>query len=208
MNEPVNQAEKIGIQQISEAFGHVFPSCRIMSNVILPMDLEGSPIETAEYDCIVACRAGVFVFEIKGYKDTHITFHTSEEGKKQWRLNSHNGSNFDVADPLNSGIAKRVYLNKSLAASGLICVVRSYVLLPIRGVSIDPAMPSSVVLPGDLSFVARLLRSDAKRRSKYMDDSTVDAIAEGIVELSSNHTMKEHIANCQRYKERYKATPV
>lgn len=196
MNLHVNKAEEVGFRLIERSFKHVFPAARILHNVILPMDDENSLIETAEYDTIVVCRAGVFLFEVKGYEHTHITFHT-DNGKKLWRLNSSNGKYTDVNDPLPSTFAKRSYL-----ANSLDCIVNHFVLLPFKTATIDPAIPSNVLLPNDLPFVARMVRTNAKYKDKYLDDATVYAISDSIEELSSNFTLEEHIENCRRYKAR------
>ena len=49
-----------------------------MQNIIMPMDGFGY-CPTAEFDVIVSCNAGVFVFEIKGYTGNSIEISKTEK---------------------------------------------------------------------------------------------------------------------------------
>ena len=61
-----HDAETSGVHQLINAFGPVFPEFRVLRNVIIPLQKD-SPIASAEFDALVICSAGLFVFEIKDW---------------------------------------------------------------------------------------------------------------------------------------------
>ena len=81
MNKQSQESENFGCEQILNTFSSVFSDVRVMQNIIMPMDGFGY-CPTAEFDVIVSCNAGVFVFEIKGYTGKSIEIFKTEKRDK------------------------------------------------------------------------------------------------------------------------------
>lgn len=191
----VNLSEQIGFENIVKSFSKVFPDARFLNNVILPMETDNQ-VKTAEYDVIVVCSAGIFIFEIKGYSQCKIWYDKGENGVRHWKTN--NGTNtLEINDPICQGMLKLKYIRDSIK-----CLTRYYVYFPLEGIELEPTLPATVITNDELNYVPRVLRSDAKAKCATISKEEVDVIADTITEISSNYTFDEHVANCRSFHEK------
>lgn len=192
-----HQAETIGIQQIALAFGRTFPKFRLITNLVFPMP-ESSTVRSAEADAIVVCEAGVFIFEIKGYRDCFVGREAlNEDGAKQWFLTSTlNGEKSMVKDPLRQTSPKAKYLRTLLPAE---IKIQYYALLPLPGVVLEGDMSSGVLTCDDLAYVPRDLRTKSRGIKSWhvLDEEEIGLTTDLLLSLQGDLTHAQHIANCE-----------
>ena len=198
----VNPAEQHAAELLTAAFSRTFSDVRVLTGLVVALP-PPARIPTGEFDCVVVCNAGVFVFEVKGWKNCVVR--RSQVGEnKRWFLSCKDRDDHEVADPLAQGGEKylglRTYFPPRIS-------IRYYVLLPEVGVELDPTLPAGVVTPGDLAYIARLVRSQTKSSKSHdgLDAEAVDLTARYLEELGSTHTLSEHIQNCQLFHEAKRA---
>lgn len=189
MTKFVNPSEENGCEKIEQSFKLIFPEMRLLHNVILPMEFEGH-VKSAEYDAIVICTAGVYIFEIKGHKKGHITAFKDEQGIRYWKHHTAFGVN-DIPDPIVQGSVKQRYLHESLE-----CLLRYYVYFPSDEITIDQKLPFTVIGNTELTYVPRVVKGEAKRWKRLISTETVNIIADSIIELSQGMTPEIHHRNC------------
>ncbi len=196
MNMQSIQSEVYGAGKIRDVFASVFPNTRILTNIILPMEnSKGCP--TAEFDVIVICEAGVFVFEIKGYNNGKIKILKSPGGdSREWFFCKDDAEN-KISDPLIQGGRKIKYLRESISN----CMVRGYVYFTGDKIELPPTISPNVVKTEDLGFLCRILRNDAKKKNGLLSPGVIDHISESIAAISKNHSIDEHIFNCKKTEE-------
>ena len=190
MNKQSQESENFGCEQILNTFSSVFSDVRIMQNIIMPMDGFGY-CPTAEFDVIVSCNAGVFVFEIKGYTGKSIEIFKTEKEIHIWKIHKDNGI-IEIQDPLAQTGRKIKYLRESIKGS----MVRGFVYFTNENILLPPNANADVIKTSDLAYLSRSLRHDAKRRDKLLSADDVNRIAESILEISQHYTIEEHINNC------------
>lgn len=195
MNKQSEISEAFGCDQIVKAFKPVFPEARVMQNIIMPMDGFGH-CPTAEFDVIVVCSAGVFPFEIKGHIGKSIEISKAENGAHYWKIHKSHGA-VEIQDPLAQSGRKIKYLRESIKS----CLVRGFVYFTNQEITLPPNANADVITTGDLPYLVRSLRQEAKRREKLLPETDVSRIADAIHELSQEHTMEEHIINCKKTGE-------
>ena len=200
MNKQSQESENFGCEQILNTFSSVFSDVRVMQNIIMPMDGFGY-CPTAEFDVIVSCNAGVFVFEIKGYTGNSIEISKTEKEIHIWKIHKDNGI-IEIQDPLAQTGRKIKYLRESIRGS----MVRGFVYFTNEKISLPPNANADVIKTNDLAYLVRSIRHDAKRRNKLISTENVNKIAESILEISQNHTMEEHIKNCIKTGEHRRKT--
>jgi Nuclease-related domain len=199
---PVNSAEQHAAQLLTAAFSRTFADVRVLTGLVVPLPAP-SRIPTGEFDSIVVCNAGIFVFEVKGWKNCVVK--RSQVGdSKRWLVSCQDRNDHEVVDPLAQGGEKYAGLKTYLPPR---ISIRYYVLLPESGVELEPTLPAGVVLPGDLAYIARLVRSQTKSSKSHdaLDAEAVDLTARYLQELGSTHTLSEHIDNCQLFHAAKKA---
>ena len=187
------QSEIYGAEKIREIFTAIFPATKILTNVILPIDnSKGCP--TAEFDVIVICEAGVFVFEIKGYNYGKITISKPPEGgSREWFFWKGDYKN-RIFDPLSQGGRKIKHLRDSISN----CVIRGYVYFTGDQIELPPTISPSVVKTEDLGYLTRMLRNEAKKRGSLLDQGIIDYIYDSISLISKGYSIGEHIINCKK----------
>ncbi len=190
MDKLSQESEAYGCARILQAFKPVFPETRVLQNIIMPMDgIGGCP--TAEFDVIVVCPAGVYVFEIKGHTGKSIEITKTESGAHRWKIHKDYGA-VEIQDPLVQGGRKIKYLRESIKGP----LIRGFVYFTNEAIALDPKTNADVITSNDLEYLVRSLKYEAKRRDKIQSEAEINRIADAILELSQNFTIEEHIQNC------------
>lgn len=197
-----NKAEARATELLTTAFKRTFEDVRVLTSVVVPLP-EGARLATAEFDCIVVCNAGVFLFEVKSWNHCLVK-REKIEGGHQWYLEQKNGERKQVHDPVAQGCEKsqamRSYLDGRIA-------MKYYVVLPEDDVQISHTMPASVLTSLDIPYISRLCNSTTKSNKtvRRLDRETVELLAAYIKELSGQLTLNEHIDNCNQFQLKKKA---
>jgi len=201
---PTNDSETIGIRQIVSAFSPVFPHFRILQNLVIPLPVD-SPVPTAEFDAVVICEAGLYLFEIKGWRDAYVYREKRADDNTQWFLRPHGSEAvIEVQNPGSQGGRKMVQLRALLPER---MRVHYYVLLPCGGIELEPSMPAGILTSSDLPYAARVIRSGSRssKTSVPLDAQAIELTAQMLFELQGDLTVAEHIRNCQASRERHAA---
>ncbi|UUZ66561.1 NERD domain-containing protein (plasmid) [Polaromonas sp. P1-6] len=197
-----NRAEAHAAELLTAAFKRTFTDVVVLTGLIVSLP-KPSRIPTGEFDCIVVCNAGMFVFEVKGWKNCGVR-RCKEGTRNRWFLGCKDRNDHEVPDPLVQGCEKLTGLKSFLDPR---IGIRYYVLLPEEGVELDPTLPAGVITSQELPYIPRLLRSQTKASKTHMmmDGETVDLLARYLQQLGEGHTLEEHIENCQRFHADKKA---
>jgi hypothetical protein len=201
MSASPNEAESLGVQQLVSAFGPVFPNFRVLRNLVIPMP-EGSPVRTAEFDAVVVCESGVYLFEIKGWRNAYVYREKTDDAPSRWFLRSQGCAvATEVMDPAAQGGRKTTFLRKLLPER---MKLHYYVLLPCDGVELEGRMPAAIITSSDLPYVARLIRSSVRtsRASTPLDAEAIELTVQMLFSLQGDLTLDEHIRNCQARADR------
>lgn len=191
-----NDSEAKAYKAVLATFGRMFPVHRMLANVILPTgDVRGP--KTSEYDLMFICSGGIFIFEVKGWRNGILKSAKDEEGQHVWFIERPNGSSEPISDPIAQGGFKVRYLLEEL--KGIHST--QYVLCTEDSLSVDLGCNAHAVHVNDLPYLARSSRATARKfYSQYeIDEATVNAVADTILQLASAHTPGEHIANVSRW---------
>ena len=190
----VNQSEIKAAEFIGNVFRRSFEHVRVLTGVVLPLP-EGSTIATAEFDCIVVCESGIYLFEIKGWNHCQIVREKVED-KNYWHLVQTDGRAVKVSDPVYQGVQKLMALKTYIGSKVLI---KSFVFTPGMDVHHSPKMPTSVLTAQDLPYAIRVCRANFKKSKNVvpLDQETVGIVVALIEEMSEGHTLDAHIANCE-----------
>lgn len=191
MSKTSDYYEYLALGQLAAAFQKSFDDVRVFHNIVIPLP-EGRILNTAEIDVLVVCNAGVFIFEVKAWRDAQV-FRIAAPGseKKQWVLGSRNGQQTFVNDPVAQGAEKTIALRAALDERIL---TQYFVLLPGAGLDLEGTLPSSVLLSSDLGLATRTIRTNQRRSSKRFH--TLDAEAVGLVcSMIENLTSGLHVAD-------------
>ena len=78
-------AASLGVQQLANAFSPAFDHLRILRNLIIPMP-EGCAVRTARIDAVVVCETGIYLFEIKAWRNAFVYRKKSEQAPPRWFL--------------------------------------------------------------------------------------------------------------------------
>src|SRR3990167_749213 len=188
-------SEAKALEAIREVFENVYGHSRILNNMVLPTWQEQGP-PTSEYDVIVICSAGIIIFESKGWNADRLVCKHYPEGKSQWFLIQGSVSQ-PIRDPIAQGGFKTRYLSSQLPGVR----VKNYVVPTNQALQIDPKCTSHVVGFNDLPYLARMSRFRSKKTGNFhlLKRDEIDAIANTIVELSSQYTIDEHIASLEKW---------
>jgi len=196
-----NETEQKSCEVIGDAFRSAFHDVSVQCNAVIALP-SGFRNPTGEIDCVVVCNAGVFLFEIKGWKNTCV----SREAvvgleAKQWFLNSIVDGKFvktPVRDPIAQGFEKQTEIRRHLDAR---IPLRSLVFLGGPNVVLHPQLPSAVVAAPDLPYFLRTVRSERKRDSKKtLDADGVALVSRLITGLSTGLTVEDHVRFIQQRK--------
>lgn len=193
-----NNSEAKAAGYLKAAFSRTFTDVEVLSGVILPLP-EGYRLPTAEFDSIVVCNAGLFLFEVKGWNNCFVGREKFEDTNR-WFLRNRNQGITVVKDPIAQGHEKlmglKSYIDPRIA-------IRYYVLLPEGGVELDPTLPAGVITVQDLPYIPRLLRSQAKtgKNTAVLDGELVRMLAGHLRAISKEFNLDDHIDSCQKFHD-------
>ncbi len=187
-------ATALGIQHLVSAFQPAFGRLHVLQDLVIPM-YEGSAVPTARFDAVLVCEAGVYLFEVKGWRNAVIYRKTSARTLPRWFLRQHDHTLArEVKDPAWQCGRKTTHL-RSLLPTDL--RVQYFVLLPCEGVELEGVMPSAVITPQDLPYIARVARNNGRTEQGYplLDDAAIDRTLQLLADLQGDLTVDDHMRN-------------
>ena len=193
-------AASLGVQQLTSAFSPAFSHLRILRNLIIPMP-EGSPVRTAQIDAVLVCETGIYLFEIKAWRNAFVYRKKSEAAPPRWFLRLQGCSRArEVKDPAWQGGRKTTQL-RSLLADDL--RLQYFVLLPCEGVELEGVMPAAVITQQDLPYIARLVRNNGRTARTYplLDAEAIDRTAQRLLDIQGGLSVEDHVQNCRERSE-------
>ena len=177
-----NTAATLGVQQLANAFSPTFSHLRILRDLVIPMP-EGHAARTARIDAVLVCETGVYLFEIKAWRNAFVYRKKSDQSPPRWFLRLHGCKNVrEVKDPAWQGGRKTTQL-RSLLPDDL--RLQYFVLLPCEGIELEGVMPAAVVTQQDLPYIARLVRNNGRTARTYrlLDAEGIDRTVERLLAL-------------------------
>lgn len=198
-NEPSlsNESEQRAHARIKELFEQACPGARVLTNVIIPTnaDISVSPA-TAEYDVIVVCRYGVIHFEVKGWSGKELFSEVDSRGRGRWFLRFHGTDKIEERrNALKQCVGKTRILRQELKVW-----TQHYVVFTSPDLEIAPNMSPYLVRMSELGIVPRLVRAKHKEMcGANLDQRTIDAIADSLLEIGAEITPEMHKANVEAY---------
>ena len=196
-SEPATSAATtLAIQQLAAAFQPAFGRMHVLRDLVIPM-YEGSAVPTARFDVALVCEAGVYLFEVKGWRNAVVYRKTSTQTVPRWFLRQHGHSLArEVKDPAWQCGRKTTHL-RSLMPSDL--RVQYFVMLPFDGVELEGVMPTVVITPQDLPYIARVARNNGRSEQGYpmLDNAAIDRTLQLLTDLQGELTVDDHMRNCR-----------
>lgn len=196
-SEPASTAATtLAIRQLAAAFQPAFGRMHVLRDLVIPM-YEGSAVPTARFDVALVCEAGVYLFEVKGWRNAVVYRKTSTQTVPRWFLRQHGHSLArEVKDPAWQCGRKTTHL-RSLMPSDL--RVQYFVMLPFDGVELEGVMPTVVITPQDLPYIARVARNNGRNEQGYpmLDNATIDRTLQLLTDLQGDLTVDDHMRNCR-----------
>lgn len=189
-------AASLGVQQLTSAFSPTFPYLRILRNLIIPMP-EGHTVPTARIDAVLVCETGMYLFEIKAWRNAFVYRKKAEQAPPRWFLRLHGCKNArEVKDPACQGGRKTAQL-RSLLCDTL--RLQYFVLLPCEGIELEGVMPAAVITQQDLPYIARLVRNNGRLARNYplLDEQAIDRTVQRLHEIQGSLTLDDHLRNCR-----------
>lgn len=187
-------ANALAVQQIASAFKPEFGRVQILENLIIPM-YGSSAVPTARFDVALVCEAGVYLFEVKSWRNAVVYRKIPDRAPPRWFLRLHGSSLArEVKDPAWQ-CGRKTTLLRSLLPPDL--RVQYFVLLPFEGVDLEGVMPSTVITPQDLPYIARVARSNGRSEQCFtlLDHTAIDRTLRLLTDLQGELTLDEHIRN-------------
>jgi hypothetical protein len=189
-------AASLGVQQLADAFSPAFSHLRILRDLVIPMP-EGCAVRTAKIDAVLVCETGVYLFEIKSWRNAFVYRKKSEQTPPRWFLRLHGCSRArEVKDPAWQGGRKTTQL-RSLLPDDL--RLQYFVLLPCEGIELEGVMPAAIITQQDLPYIARLVRNNGRTARTYrlMDADAIDRTAQFLLGIQGDLTIEAHLRNCR-----------
>ena len=193
--------EEFSCRRLEQAFRTAFDDVVMMPNLVISLT-NGHRLPTAEIDCTIVCNSGVFLFEIKGWRDAHVSREVVvDQEAKQWFLSSldHGGelTRMQRSDPIVQGTEKHQEVRNRLPKYALL---RSFVFLGGANLTIDPDLPSNVIIAEDLGYLVRVLKSEIKRKKSApnkpcyskLDSQKVEEVTQLLKDMAKGNTLEEH----------------
>jgi len=193
-------AASLGVQQLTSAFSPAFSHLRILRNLIIPMP-EGSPVRTAQIDAVLVCETGIYLFEIKAWRNAFVYRKKSDQAPPRWFLRLQGCTRArEVKDPAWQGGRKTTQL-RSLLSDDL--RLQYFVLLPCEGVELEGVMPAAVITQQDLPYIARLVRNNGRTARTYplLDAEAIDRTAQRLLHIQGGLSVEDHVQNCRERSE-------
>jgi len=193
---PSNTATTLGVQQLANAFRPTFSYLRILRNLIIPMP-DGHTVPTARIDAVLVCETGVYLFEIKAWRNAFVYRKKAEQSPPRWFLRLHGDKSArEVKDPAWQGGRKTSQLRALLCDE---LRLQYFVLLPCEGIELEGVMPAAVITQQDLPYIARLVRNNGRLARNYplLDERAVDRTVERLLEIQGDLRIDDHLRNCR-----------
>lgn len=194
-------AASLGAQQIASAFGPAFRHMRILRDLIIPMP-DGGAVPTARIDVVLVCEAGVYLFEIKGWRNAFVYRKKSNQGPTRWflRLDGYSKAR-EIKDPTWQGVRKTAQLRSRLPED---LRLQCFLLLPCEGVELEGVMPAAVITYQDLPYIARLTRSGGRtgRTHPLLSADAIERTAQLLMDIQGDLTVDDHLRNCRESNAR------
>ena len=175
-------ASALGAQQLASAFSPAFSHLRILRDLVIPMP-EGHAARTARIDAVVVCETGIYLFEIKPWRNAFVYRKKSGQSPPRWflRLDGCKSAR-EVKDPAWQGGRKTTQL-RSLLPDDL--RLQYFVLLPCEGIELEGVMPAAVITQQDLPYIARLVRNHGRTARTYrlLDAEGIDRTVQRLLEI-------------------------
>lgn len=187
-------ATALGVQQLVNAFKPAFGRLHVLQDLVIPM-YEGSAVPTARFDVALVCEAGVYLFEVKGWRNAVVYRKTSAQTVPRWFLRQRDHSLArEVKDPAWQCGRKTTHL-RSLLPPDL--RVQYFVLLPFDGVELEGVMPTVVITPQDLPYIARVARNNGRNEQGYplLDGPAIDRTLQLLADVQGDLTVDDHLRN-------------
>jgi hypothetical protein len=187
-------ATTLGMQQLAHAFEPAFSRMHVLRDLVIPMH-EGSAVPTARFDVALVCEAGVYLFEVKGWRNAVVYRKTSAHALPRWFLRPHGQPLArEVKDPAWRCGRKTTHLRSLLPCD---LRVQYFVLLPFEGVELEGVMPSAVITPQDLPYIARVARNNGRSGQGYalLDAAAIDRTRQLLAGLQGELTLDDHLRN-------------
>ncbi|MBB3641678.1 nuclease-related domain-containing protein [Variovorax atrisoli] len=191
-----NTATSLGVQQLASAFSPAFSYLRILRNLIIPMP-ESHTVPTARIDAVLVCETGVYLFEIKAWRNAFVYRKKAQQSPPRWFLRLHGDKNArEVKDPAWQGGRKTTQL-RSLLSDEL--RLQYFVLLPCDGIELEGVMPAAIITQHDLPYIARLVRNNGRLARNYplLDEQGIDRTVQRLLEIQGGLTLEDHLRNCR-----------
>jgi len=192
---PGNTATSLGVQQLASAFSRTFSYLRILRNLIIPMH-EGYTVPTARIDAVLVCETGIYLFEIKAWRNAFVYRKKAEQSPPRWFLRLHGDKTArEVKDPAWQCGRKTTQL-RSLLSDEL--RLQYFVLLPCEGIELEGVMPAAVITQQDLPYIARLVRNNGRLARNYplLDEQGIDRTVQRMLQIQGGLTLEDHLRNC------------
>lgn len=189
-------ASSLGAQQLASAFSPAFSHLRILRNLVIPMP-EGHAVRTARIDAVLVCETGVYLFEIKAWRNAFVYRKKSDQSPPRWFLRLNGCQNArEVKDPAWQGGRKTAQL-RGLLPDDL--RLQYFVLLPCEGIELEGVMPAAVITQQDLPYIARLVRNNGRTARTYrlLDAQAIDRTVERLLEIQGDLSLENHPQNCR-----------
>lgn len=193
-------AASLGVQQLVRTFGPAFPHMRILRDLVIPLPA-ACPVRTARIDAVIVCETGVYLFEIKAWRNAFVYRKNSDQAPPRWFLRLHGCSRArEVSDPALQGGRKTTQL-RSLLPDDL--RLQYFVLLPCEGVELEGVMPAAIVTHQDLSYIARLARNNGRTARSYplLNADAIERTVQLLVDIQGDLTIDDHIHNSREGRE-------
>lgn len=200
-NEPAlsTESEKRAHEKISEIFNRACPGCRILTNVIVPTgrDISASPA-TAEYDLIVVWQYGVIHFEVKGWRGSYLFRELEMNGRSKWFMRFPGPNHVEEREnALKQCVSKTRLLREQLGFW-----TQHYVLFTDNMLDLAPDMSCYLVTLREATMLPRIIRNRHKEvGERILDQRTIDAIADALLEVGAGLTPEIHLTNVMKYVE-------
>ncbi|WP_445289385.1 nuclease-related domain-containing protein [Variovorax atrisoli] len=194
--QETNAATALAMQQLAAAFRPAFSRMHMLRDLVIPM-YEGSAVPTARFDVALVCEAGVYLFEVKGWRNAVVYRKTSTHTVPRWFLRQHGHSLArEVKDPAWQCGRKTTHLRSLMPAD---LRVQYFVLLPFEGVELEGVMPTVVITPQDLPYIARVARNNGRSEQGYpmLDNAAIDRTLQLLTDLQGELTVDDHMRNCR-----------
>jgi hypothetical protein len=189
-------ASSLGVQQLTHAFSPSFSHLRIVRNLVIPMP-EGHAVRTARIDAVLVCETGIYLFEIKAWRNAFVYRKKSDQSPPRWFLRMNGCQNArEVKDPAWQGGRKTTQL-RSLLPDDL--RLQYFVLLPCEGIELDGVMPAAVITQQDLPYIARLVRNNGRTARTYrlLDAKDIDHTVQRLLDIQGGLSLDDHLRNCR-----------